>query len=87
MRIQHVNGDAAVTAASIEVPAAEARGFGVMHVDENDRIVSFVEKPEVPPEMPDRPGYALASMGTYVFHREFLNQQLERDANDAASTE
>ncbi len=86
MLIQHVNEDADVTVACIEVPAAEARGFGVMHVDENDRIVSFVEKPEVPPEMPDRPGYALASMGIYVFHREFLNQQLERDANDADSS-
>ena len=86
MLIQHVNEGADVTVACIEVPVAEACGFGVMHVDADDRIVSFVEKPAVPPEMPDRPGYALASMGIYVFQREFLNEQLRRDAADPHST-
>ena len=86
MLVQHVNEGADVTVACIEVPVAEASGFGVMHVDANDRIVSFVEKPAVPPEMPDRPGFALASMGIYVFQREFLNGQLRRDAADAHSS-
>ena len=86
MLVQHVNDGADVTVACVEVPVAEARGFGVMHVDDNDRIVSFVEKPEHPPEMPDRPGWALASMGIYVFRREFLNEQLRRDAADPHST-
>jgi glucose-1-phosphate adenylyltransferase len=82
MLVQHVNDGADVTVACIEVPVAEASGFGVMHVDANDRIVSFVEKPEHPPEMPDRPGWALASMGVYAFNRELLNEQLQRDADD-----
>jgi glucose-1-phosphate adenylyltransferase len=86
MLIQHVNEGADVTVACIEVPVAEATGFGVMHVDAGDRIVSFVEKPAAPPEMPDRPGFALASMGIYVFQREFLNEQLRRDAADAHSS-
>ncbi len=86
MLIQHVNEGADVTVACIEVPVAEAVGFGVMHVDAADRIVSFVEKPATPPEMPDRPGFALASMGIYVFKREFLNEQLRRDAADPQST-
>jgi glucose-1-phosphate adenylyltransferase len=86
MLVQHVNDGADVTVACIEVPAAEASGFGVMHVDETDRIVSFVEKPERAPEMPDRPGFALASMGVYVFKREFLHEQLRRDAADPHST-
>ena len=86
MLVQHVNDGADVTVACLEVPAAEAKGFGVMHVDATGRIVSFVEKPEVPPEMPDRPGFALASMGIYVFRREFLNEQLRRDAADPDST-
>jgi len=63
MLVQHVNAGADVTVACLEVPVAEATGFGVMHVDAAGRIVSFVEKPRVPPEMPDRPGWALASMG------------------------
>ena len=86
MLVQHVNDGADVTVACLEVPAAEAKGFGVMHVDATGRIVSFVEKPQAPPEMPDRPGFALASMGIYVFRREFLNEQLKRDAADPASS-
>ncbi len=86
MLVQHVNAGADVTVACLEVPVAEATGFGVMHVDESDRIVSFVEKPPEPPEMPDRPGWALASMGIYVFNRKFLHEQLRRDAADPTST-
>ena len=85
MLVQHVNSGADVTVACIEVPVAEARGFGVMHVDGSDRIIDFVEKPAVPPEMPGKPGFALASMGIYVFRREFLREQLRRDAADPLS--
>ena len=46
MLIQHVNEGADVTVGCIEVPVAEATGFGVMHVDEADRIIGFVEKPD-----------------------------------------
>ena len=86
MLVQHVDASADVTVACLEVPVAEANAFGVMHVDESDRIVSFVEKPPEPPEMPDRPGWALASMGIYVFSRTFLNEQLRRDAADPNSS-
>ena len=58
MLVQHVNSGADVTVGCIEVPVAQATEFGVMHVDAEDRIVSFVEKPAQPPEMPDRPGWA-----------------------------
>ncbi len=86
MLVQHVNSGADVTVACVELPVAEAKGFGIMGVDDRDRIVSFVEKPEDPPEMPDRPGWAMASMGIYVFRREFLNEQLRRDAADPHSS-
>jgi glucose-1-phosphate adenylyltransferase len=85
MLIQHVNEDADVTVGCVEVPSAEAHALGVMHVDTSDRIIDFVEKPEVPPEMPDRPGFSLGSMGIYVFRRAFLNEQLRRDAADPRS--
>ena len=48
----------------------EATGFGVMHVDEQDRIVSFLEKPKDPPGIPGKPDMALASMGIYVFEHQ-----------------
>ena len=86
MLVQHVNSGADVTVACLEVPAAQASAFGVMHVDAQDRVISFVEKPAVAPEMPDRPGWALASMGIYVFRRDLLNDQLRRDAADPRSS-
>ena len=86
MLVQHVNQAADVTVACVELPVGEAKGFGIMDVDDTGRIVSFVEKPEQPPEMHDRPGWALASMGIYVFRREFLNEQLRRDAADPQSS-
>jgi glucose-1-phosphate adenylyltransferase len=82
---QHVESGTDVTVGCIEVPRMEATGFGVMHVDEQDRIVDFLEKPADPPGMPDKPEVALASMGIYVFETDFLIEQLERDANEPDS--
>jgi glucose-1-phosphate adenylyltransferase len=82
---QHVESGADVTVGCIEVPRTEASGFGVMHVDKADRIVSFLEKPADPPGMPDKPDRALASMGIYVFERELLFEHLRRDAGDPSS--
>jgi glucose-1-phosphate adenylyltransferase len=83
---QHVAEGADVTVACVEVPQAEATAFGVMHVDENDRIISFLEKPADPPEIPGQPGLSLASMGIYVFSRKLLFDQLRRDAEDPNSS-
>jgi glucose-1-phosphate adenylyltransferase len=82
---QHVDDGADVTVGCIELPRSEAKGFGIMHVDEKDRILSFVEKPEDPPAMPGKPDATLASMGIYVFERGFLFDQLRRDAADSRS--
>jgi glucose-1-phosphate adenylyltransferase len=82
---QHVAQGADVTVGCLEVPLAEAQGFGVMHVDISDRILAFVEKPKNPPSMPGKPDRALASMGVYVFETAFLIDQLRRDAADPNS--
>ncbi len=83
---QHADSGADVTIGCLEVPLQEASGFGVMHVDENDRIISFLEKPKDPPAMPGKPDVALASMGIYVFETKFLIEQLKRDAADPKSS-
>ena len=83
---QHVEQGADVTIGCLEVPRAEAVGFGVMAVDATDRIIDFVEKPADPPAMPGRPDMALASMGIYVFDTRFLADLLERDAADPDSS-
>ena len=87
MLVQHVNDDADVTVGCIEVSVEEASGFGVMHVDATDRIVGFVrEARRTRRNCPDRPGRVLASMGIYVFRRQFLIDQLRRDAADPHSS-
>ena len=83
---QHVQSGADVTIGCIEVPVEEASGFGIMHVDPADRVLSFVEKPKVPPPMPGRKDRSLASMGVYVFETRFLIDQLNRDAADSNSS-
>ncbi len=83
---QHVDSGADVTLGCLEVPRMEAVGFGVMHVDEHDTIIDFVEKPADPPCVPGHPDVALASMGIYVFNTEFLFDLLRKDAADPNSS-
>jgi glucose-1-phosphate adenylyltransferase len=83
---QHADSGADVTVGCLEVPRAEATGFGVMHVGEKNRIVAFVEKPADPPPMPGHPDKALASMGIYVFETNLLFHHLERDAKNSKSS-
>src|SRR3978361_2115160 len=82
---QHVDSGADVTVGCLEVPRMEAVGFGVMHIDETNRILSFLEKPKDPPPMPGKPEVALASMGIYVFETKLLFDELRRDASDPDS--
>ncbi len=82
----HLEHDADVTVACMEVPIGEASSFGVMHVDDSDRVIEFAEKPTHPPPLPERPDHALASMGIYVFRLDFLASSLTEDANDPGSS-
>jgi glucose-1-phosphate adenylyltransferase len=85
MLVQHVEAGADVTVGCLEASLKEATGFGVMHVDAQDRILSFLEKPRNPPPMPGKPNVALCSMGIYVFDTKFLVEELKRDAADPNS--
>jgi glucose-1-phosphate adenylyltransferase len=82
---QHVSSGADVTVGCVEVDREEASAFGVMHIDDQDNIVAFLEKPADPPGMPDKPERALASMGIYVFATKLLFDLLRRDADDPNS--
>ncbi|ERF86489.1 glucose-1-phosphate adenylyltransferase [Bradyrhizobium viridifuturi] len=82
---QHVESGANVTVGCLEMPRAESSGFGIMHVDDNGVIQSFLEKPADPPAMPGKPDKSLASMGIYVFDSQFLYDELRRDAADPNS--
>jgi glucose-1-phosphate adenylyltransferase len=76
----HEEGGHDVTIATIPVPLAEASRFGVLEVAPDGRISGFEEKPREPLEMPGKPGWALASMGNYIFKGNVLIEALEHDA-------
>jgi len=81
----HVKNQADMTVACINVPIEDAKAFGVIGVDEHDRVIDFKEKPERPDALPNDPSQAFASMGIYVFNAAFLYEQLIRDADDPHS--
>ncbi len=81
----HMERGAAATLATIEVPVAEAYRFGIIAVDESQRVVGFEEKPAAARTVPGAPDVALASMGVYIFETNALMQALEADANQPTS--
>ena len=81
----HVEKEAEITVGVVEVPVSRAREFGVLAVDESNRVLNFLEKPRDPPPMPGRPDVALASMGIYVFNPRLLERLLRADAENPAS--
>lgn len=92
----HREMKAAVSIAVKPVSRDDARGFGIMAVDEHGRIVEFVEKPQddatldrlTPPRAtfermglhPDRDDMLLASMGIYTFSTKVLEDLLEDES-------
>ena len=86
MLAQHVERNADMTVACLDVPLEDAKGFGVMGVNADWRVVDFVEKPSAPPPIPNQPDRALASMGIYVFNAKFLYEQLARDSSEPKSS-
>ena len=83
---EHKANRAELTIACMDVPKQEAKEFGVLAIDEQDRVVSFVEKPIEPPTMPNLPDRSLASMGIYIFSMHTLTQALVEDADNPHSS-
>jgi len=82
----HVESQADITVGCIQVPLDEAKGFGVMGVDSDNRVHSFDEKPANPKPMPGSDSQALCSMGIYIFNKDFLFEQLIRDHDTPGSS-
>ena len=66
----HRQRGADITVGVTEVPWNETGRFGIVLLDEADRVVAFDEKPS-------QPRSNLASMGIYVFNKDILFQVLE----------
>jgi glucose-1-phosphate adenylyltransferase len=86
MLAHHAETEADITVGCIEVPVAKASEFGVMGVNTEWRIRSFVEKPKQPTSMPGNDDMALCSMGIYIFNTSFLYEQLIKDADTPNSS-
>jgi glucose-1-phosphate adenylyltransferase len=84
---QHIRSGSDVTVATIPVNRIDARSFGIMQIDGEERITRFVEKPQEDPlidslrmdgatraklDIHGGDDLLLASMGIYVFNRDVL---------------
>jgi glucose-1-phosphate adenylyltransferase len=68
----HLDRQADLTIATIRVPESEASRYGILSVDGDQRITSFLEKPKQPPSN-------LANMGVYLFNAKLLDRALWED--------
>ncbi|HZX20886.1 MAG TPA: glucose-1-phosphate adenylyltransferase [Clostridia bacterium] len=74
----HIEKDADVTIATIEVPWREAYKFGILNVDSDNKVVEFDEKPK-------NPRNNMASMGIYIFNWDILKYYLKKDDKNRRS--
>jgi glucose-1-phosphate adenylyltransferase len=81
----HLERNADLTIGCITVPRKDGSGFGIMDVDNRDRVLGFLEKPRDPPPLPDNPDQTLASMGIYIFTARAMYELLCQDATKADS--
>jgi glucose-1-phosphate adenylyltransferase len=77
----HQERGAAATLATIEVPLADSPRFGIVAIDESERVTGFQEKPKRATAIPGSPDFALASMGVYIFDTDVVVNALEADAS------
>ncbi len=82
----HVENQAKMTISCVRVPLKDAKGFGVIGINANNRVTSFDEKPTSPQPTPGFDDKALVSMGNYVFNTDFLYEILHNDATDNQSS-
>ncbi|MGY8770015.1 MAG: glucose-1-phosphate adenylyltransferase [Pirellulales bacterium] len=82
----HIESEADLTIGALRVPREEAKAFGVMEIDTNQRIQGFEEKSPTPKTMPGDDEHCLASMGIYVFSANFMYEQLCQDATKRQSS-
>jgi glucose-1-phosphate adenylyltransferase len=79
---KHINNQADISIATLPVNAKDAPEFGILKTNSDSFIESFIEKPakellpewesEVSDQMRSEGKLYLASMGIYIFNREFL---------------
>ncbi|MEW6652785.1 MAG: glucose-1-phosphate adenylyltransferase [Bacteroidota bacterium] len=74
----HHEKNAALSIASMEVPKSTADRFGVIDIDDDYKVKSFIEKPKNPPSIPGKPALSFVNMGIYVFNVNALKEVLHK---------
>lgn len=76
----HKEKNADLSISAIPIPIEEAHEFGIIELDDDWKLINFVEKPkEKPKSIPGNPNMCLASMGNYIFNKDVLLDALYRD--------
>lgn len=70
----HIEKKAHLSLAAIEVTKEQASRFGVIEIDPNYKVSSFIEKPKSPPTIPDKQDHSFVNMGIYVFNIAALKE-------------
>jgi glucose-1-phosphate adenylyltransferase len=74
----HEKSKADVTIGVVPMPIEEAHRFGTLTLEQDGRVIEYVEKPDVPKSN-------LVSMGIYIFNKDILIKRLIEDAAEPAS--
>lgn len=88
LREEHHRKGADITIACHPQTPANVSSFGIMDVQPDGRITSFIEKPKTPEMIPSAPiqidgqPFYLANMGIYIFKKEVLKEMLESSDKD-----
>ena len=82
----HKEKGADFTISTMVIGAEDAGRFGIIEIDELNRIIGFEEKPDHPKEIPGKPGFCLTSMGNYIADISTLTDILHEDAKTEGST-
>src|SRR3972149_1118972 len=73
----HLDKKADLSLACVKILQKDAHRFGIVGVDSNYSVNSFIEKPAIPPEIPDSPGYSFVNMGIYAFNANILRKVID----------
>ncbi len=76
----HLQRGSDLTIGCLKVPVEECCHFGIMQVDADGKVLSFLEKPKEVAGLPDDPRHCYASMGIYIFSAKWLYELLCEDA-------
>jgi len=81
----HIDNDAELTVAGVEVPISQASAFGVIGCDDRYQITTWEEKPRSPKPVPGKYDVSFVSMGVYIFNTDTLVRNAIADAKKKTS--